>query len=33
MIIGVMPEGFTFPDHADLWMPLERMPGLNVVAA
>lgn len=23
-IIGVMPEGFAFPNHYDLWMPLDR---------
>jgi putative ABC transport system permease protein len=28
-IAGVMPERFTFPEHADVWMPLEQMPGLR----
>src|SRR5262245_17608407 len=28
-IAGVMPERFTFPEHADIWMPLEQMPGLR----
>ena len=27
-VIGVMPEGFKFPDGADLWMPLSQMPQL-----
>lgn len=28
-IIGVLPDGFTFPEHADLWIPLEQMPGIH----
>ena len=28
-IVGVMPEGFSFPEHPDIWMPLEQMPGLR----
>jgi putative ABC transport system permease protein len=28
-IAGVMPERFTFPEHADIWIPLEQMPGLR----
>jgi predicted permease len=26
-IVGVMPAQFTFPGHADLWMPIERADG------
>jgi putative ABC transport system permease protein len=29
VIAGVMTEGFTFPEHADIWIPLEQMPGLR----
>lgn len=29
LIAGVMPERFTFPEHPDVWMPLEQMPGLR----
>ncbi len=28
VIIGVMPEGFKFPQNADLWQPLSQMPNL-----
>jgi putative ABC transport system permease protein len=28
-IVGVMPGGFSFPEHPDIWMPLEQMPGLR----
>jgi putative ABC transport system permease protein len=27
-VIGVMPEGFKFPNNADLWLPLVHMPRL-----
>lgn len=28
VVIGVMPEGFKFPNYTDLWQPLALMPGL-----
>jgi predicted permease len=28
VILGVMPEGFKFPQNADLWQPLSQMPNL-----
>ncbi|HEX5474989.1 MAG TPA: ABC transporter permease [Vicinamibacterales bacterium] len=27
-VIGVMPAGFRFPNNANLWVPLARLPGL-----
>ena len=28
VVIGVMPEGFKFPQNADLWQPLSQIAGL-----
>ena len=28
-IVGVMPEGYRFPDNVDMWMPLQFDPGMR----
>ena len=28
-IVGVMPQGYRFPDNADLWLPLQFDPGMK----
>jgi predicted permease len=29
IVIGIMPEGFKFPNNADLWLPLAQFPQLS----